>query len=118
MEGTLCFSPSSGCNMAGLVQPAVDYPHPPNPNGGCSITGGYVYRGSLPALLALQGTYFYADYCQGFVRSFRLDNGMITEHFDWVSLRPSENITSFGEDAAGELYIVTQQGRILRIVPN
>ena len=115
MEGTLCFSPSSGCNMAGLVQPAVDYPH--NASGGCSITGGYVYRGA--AIAGLQGTYFYADYCQGFVRSFRLNGGMVTEHTGWPALDTNpENITSFGEDAAGELYIVTQQGRILRIVQN
>lgn len=114
MEGTLCFSPASGCNTAGLTMPAVEYDHPT----GCSITGGYVYRGTLPALQALQGTYFYADYCRGFVRSFILTNGAVTEHTNWLALDPpGENITSFGEDAAGELYIVTQQGSIYRIVP-
>jgi hypothetical protein len=116
MEGTLCFSPASGCNMTGLVQPVVDYAHPPL-GSGCSITGGYVYRGSV--IPALQGTYFYADYCEGFVRSFRFVNGAgATEQADWPTLDPNENITSFGEDQAGELYIVTQQGRIYRIAPN
>jgi hypothetical protein len=113
MEGTLCFSPASGCNMAGLALPAVEYDHA---NGACSITGGYVYRGA--AVLALQGTYFYADFCAGFVRSFRFVNGMVTEHADWMALRPGGNITSFGEDAAGELYIMTSQGGLFRIVPN
>ena len=117
MEGTLCFSPTSGCNTTGLTLPAIDYDHNFNSNGGCSITGGYVYRGS--AIPALRGTYFYADYCQRFVRSFRFDNGMVTVHADWgAALRPAGNITSFGEDAAGELYIVTQQGGLYRIVPN
>jgi glucose/arabinose dehydrogenase len=112
MEGTLCRPPTSGCNMAGLTLPVVEYDHT---NGACSITGGYVYRGA--AVTALQGTYFYADYCAGFVRSFRLVNGMVTEHADWPALAGG-NITSFGEDAAGELYIMTSSGGLFRIVPN
>lgn len=115
MEGILCFSPASGCNMAGLTLPAVDYAHA---GGACSITGGYVYRGAdVPAL---RGTYFYADFCAGFVRSFRPVNGQVTEHADWPVLRPGGNITSFGEDAAGELYIMTAppQNGLFRIVLN
>ena len=114
MEGTLCFEPATGCSTGGLALPLVEYDH----TQGCSITGGYVYRGANPALQALRGTYFYADYCAGFVRSFRLVNGVATEQFDWTPLRPGGNITSFGEDAAGELYITTQQGGLFRIVPN
>jgi glucose/arabinose dehydrogenase len=112
MEGTSCFSPP--CNVPDLTPPVLEYDHS---NGACSITGGYVYRGNV--IPALQGTYFYGDYCVGFVRSFRLAGGMPAEQSDWAELDPpNENITSFGEDAAGELYIVTQQGRIYRIVPN
>ncbi|MGH8635030.1 MAG: PQQ-dependent sugar dehydrogenase [Burkholderiales bacterium] len=113
MEGTVCRPPTIGCNMTGLTLPVAEYDHS---NGACSITGGYVYRGG--AVPALQGTYFYADFCAGFVRSFRLVNGMATEHTDWLGLRPGGNITSFGEDAAGELYIMTSQGGLFRIVPN
>ena len=109
MEGTLCFTPASGCNTAGLTQPHVEYDH----GQGCSITGGYVYRGA--AIPALQGTYFYADFCQGFVRSFRLVNGLVTEHVDWPALRPGGNITSFGEDGLGEVYLMTSQGGLYRI---
>ncbi|MGB5082366.1 MAG: PQQ-dependent sugar dehydrogenase [Burkholderiales bacterium] len=76
-EGSLCFSPGSGCNTSGLTLPYVDYAHAA---GGCSVTGGYVYRGA--AIPALQGTYFYADFCAGFVRSFRMVNGAVTEHAD------------------------------------
>ena len=113
MEGNHCFSPSAGCNMTGLTLPRLEYGHN---NNACSITGGYVYRGA--ALPALQGTYFYGDFCAGFVRSFRLVNGNATQSFDWVALRPGGNITSFGEDAAGELYVMTSAGGLYRLVPN
>lgn len=117
MEGSLCFPPGSACSMTGLTLPAVEYDH----GSGCSITGGYVYRGSLPALQALRGTYFYADFCTRFVRSFRLVNGAVTEHADWaLQLQPGGDVTSFGEDAAGNLYIMTAppQNDLFRIVPN
>lgn len=110
MEGTLCVSPP--CN-AGFTPPVIEYDHS---GGACSITGGYVYRGTVVPLL--QGTYFYGDYCAGFVRSFKLVNGMATEQASWPMLSPGGNITSFGEDSAGELYILTQQGGLYRIVPN
>jgi len=112
-EGTSCTGLGPGdCNRSDLQDPAVEYTH----NGGaCSITGGYVYRGS--AIPTLRGTYFYADYCAGFVRSFRFVNGMVIDHTEWASLGGG-NISSFGEDANGELYIVTLGGGVFRIVPN
>jgi len=113
MEGSVCHEPIQGCNQAGLVMPLVEYDHS---GGACSITGGYVYRGNV--IPALQGTYFYADYCLGFVRSFRLVNETATEQANWPMLDPNQSITSFGEDQAGELYIVTQQGGLYRIVQN
>jgi glucose/arabinose dehydrogenase len=112
MEGSLCFNPMSGCNMGGLTLPVLEYNH----TQGCSITGGYVYRGN--AIPGLRGTYFYGDFCQGFVRSFRFQKGVAAEQVDWIALRPGGNITSFGEDAAGELYIVTSGGGLFRIVQN
>lgn len=109
MEGTACFSPSSGCNKVGLIQPVLDYSH----SEGCSVTGGYVYRGSLAP--GLRGHYFYADYCSGWVRSFLLSGRNATQPLDWASLRPGGQITSFGEDAAGELYIIISSGRVFRV---
>ena len=97
MEGSGCFEPRDGCDRAGLVLPASEYTHAE----GCSVTGGYVYRG--PALAALRGTYFYADYCQGWIRSFRYVNGQATEPRSWP-VGDVGNVTSFGEDARGELY--------------
>ena len=66
---------------------------------------------------ALQGHYFYADFCQGWVRSFRYVGGVATEKTSWTTLSPGGSITSFGEDAAGELYILEAEGRVSRIVP-
>jgi glucose/arabinose dehydrogenase len=115
MEGSLCFPPGSTCDPANFRLPVLEYDH----SQGCSITGGYVYRGN--AIPSLRGTYFYGDFCTGFVRSFRLVKGSATEQIDWFALRPPASaggISSFGEDASGELYIVTIGGGLFRIVPN
>src|ERR1041384_420681 len=108
-EGTACYSPSSGCNRTGLTPPVLDYDH----SQGCSITGGYVYRGS--ALPALRGTYFYGDYCGGWVRSFRLQGSGVTGQQEWTSLATGGHLTSFGEDRQGELYVIIQEGTVFRI---
>ena len=108
MEGAACFSPSSNCDQSGLTLPVLDYTH----SDGCSVTGGYVYRGD--AVPAIKGLYFYADYCQGWVRSFKLSGGSATEQHDWTELRPGGQITSFGEDARGELYVMISSGRVFR----
>ena len=114
MEGILCFNPSSNCNPGGLTLPVLDYPHL---GGACSVTGGFVYRGSV--MPALQGTYFYADFCAGFVRSFLYQNGQPTEQTEWPLLSPpGGSVTSYGEDAAGELYVMTQGGGLFKFIPN
>jgi glucose/arabinose dehydrogenase len=91
-----------------LVQPVASYSH----SEGCSITGGYVYRGSNAAL---RGRYIYGDYCSGTVWSFKLAGGRATglrrERFK------IEGLTSFGEDLGGELYGVSQRGTIYRLTP-
>ena len=107
MEGTIC-RPGTTCSMEGLTFPVVDYDR----GNGRSVTGGYVYSGG--GISGLRGTYFYADFSTGFVRSFRLVGGMVTEHTNWPTLAGG-NITSFGEDAAGELYIMTSAGGLFRI---
>jgi len=111
-EGTQCFSPSSGCDRTGLTLPVYEYGH----SEGCSVTGGVVYRGCrVPALV---GTYFFADFCTGLVRSFRLANGQATEFRDWTSsTRGVNSPASFGLDAAGEVYIVDYDGELYRLEP-
>jgi glucose/arabinose dehydrogenase len=114
MEGFLCFNPSVDCNPGNLTLPVLDYPHL---GGVCSVIGGYVYRGL--AKPELQGTYFYGDFCAGFVRSFRFQNGQVTEQTEWPLLSPpGGSITSFGEDSSGELYLTTQGGGLFKLVPN
>ncbi len=91
-----------------LVQPVAQYSHA----NGCSVTGGYVYRGSNAAL---RGRYIYGDYCSGIVWSFKLSGGKAT------ALRRErfkiESVTSFGQDNAGELYGVSHGGTIYRLTP-
>ena len=110
MEGRSCYQASS-CNQSGLVLPVLDYTHG---DGSCSVTGGHVYRGT--AIPSLVGTYFYADYCKGWVRSFRFANNSISDQREWTALAPNGQITSFGEDAQGELYLMTAGGRVAKIV--
>jgi glucose/arabinose dehydrogenase len=109
-EGTLCFGASS-CNRDGITFPIAEYGH----DAGCAVTGGYVYRGT--AIPALQGEYFFGDFCSGFVRSLHVAGGSASGQRDWPRLAPGDSITSFGQDAAGELYVVTGGGMVFRIAP-
>jgi glucose/arabinose dehydrogenase len=110
MEGTHCYNPSTNCPTAGLTQPVHEYNHA---GGKCSITGGFVYRGA--ALTGVQGTYFFADYCEGVVRSFRFANNQATNIQDY-NLDDVDSVLSFGEDASGELYLLSSNGRVYRFV--
>jgi glucose/arabinose dehydrogenase len=107
MEGTQCFNPSVGCDQTGLELPVLEYSH----SQGCSVTGGHAYRGSV--LTGLTGHYFYGDYCSGWIRSFRLQNGEATSPRTW-DLGSVGRITSFGVDAANELYVLSDQGTVYR----
>lgn len=113
-EGSQCFR-SSDCDKSGLTGPAIEYDH----DTGCSITGGEVYRGS--AIPALRGHYFYADYCTALIRSFRWSEDGVRQHWDWKPVLDPDfklaSISSFGHDAAGELYIISLEGPIYKIVP-
>jgi glucose/arabinose dehydrogenase len=105
MEGKHCYT--SACTQQGLTLPVLEYSH----SDGCSVTGGYVYRGT--ALPSLRGHYFYADYCEGWIRSFRWDGSTAADQRSW-DLGSVGSITSFGEDAARELYLTSSNGRVYR----
>lgn len=102
-EGNDCFR--GPCDTTGLVSPVLEYSH----SDGCSITGGFVYRGSL--VPELTGHYFYADFCSGWIRSLSPDGAPM----EWFSSSGSRPVTSFGQDAAGEIYVVVRNGSIFRI---
>jgi glucose/arabinose dehydrogenase len=96
MEGRHCYEPSTGCEPTGLVQPIAEYDH----NLGCSVTGGYVYRGSQ--IPQLEGVYIYGDFCTGNIWGvWRQPSGGWTGA---LVAQPGLSISSFGEDAVGELY--------------
>jgi glucose/arabinose dehydrogenase len=106
MEGRHCYNAST-CNQTGLTLPVVEYSH----TEGCSVTGGLVYRGS--EIPSLRGHYFYADYCGGWIRSFRYGGGAVTQQKSW-DFGNIGNVTSFGEDARGEMYVVSANGTVYR----
>jgi glucose/arabinose dehydrogenase len=102
MEGAHCFPPGATCNSAGLTMPALEYPRAE----GCSVTGGYRYRGRR--FRQLEGIYFYGDWCSGRLWGAR---GSSSELLADTELA----IVSFGEDDDGELYVVDFNGAVLRL---
>ncbi len=108
MEGTLCLAIGGPCNTPGLTAPVYDYDH----GQGCAIIGGYVYRGA--AIPELEGSYLFSDLCSGWLRSLLIANGVVN-----VRQAPNVNVgtpLSFGQDGFGEIYVLTNDNRALRIV--
>ena len=101
---------ASDCDRTGKIDPVVVYDH----NPGCAVTGGYVYRGA--AIPSLQGVYLYSDYCAHEIHAFRYSGGAATAETTYAALDPGGNVSSFGEDASGELYILTDAGGVYRII--
>jgi len=98
MEGSLCYQPATGCNDGTLTLPVLEYGH----SLGCSVTGGYLYRGQTLPLL--DGTYLFGDFCSG-----RIWGGVQGAGGTWSSselLDTAYSITTFGEDESGEVYVV------------
>ena len=111
LEGVRCYR-SSSCDLATGVLPVIAYPH----SEGCSVIGGFVYRGA--AIPELYGHYFYGDWCGQWVRSFRYASGEPTDPQDWTAeFGQIGQVQSFGVGGDGEMYVVTQGGFVLKIVP-
>jgi glucose/arabinose dehydrogenase len=109
MEGLHCFNPIN-CNQTGLTLPVTEYNH----NLGCSITGGYVYRGATYP--RMQGLYFYGDFCSGRIWGLRQVTGVwqATELLD-----SGIGISTFGEDEQGNLYVANyNSGTIFSVTDN
>ena len=133
MEGNHCYNPEDFCDTTGLIMPVFEYPNNASylkiligmderEATGCSVTGGYVYRGTENP--HLWGTYIFGDYCTGRIWSFTLNNGKPVK---FQNLRPELKkyskdvplfISSFGEDSFGELYVVDYLGAIYKFVSN
>jgi len=107
MEGSSCFDPPTNCNDGSLTLPVLEYSH----SQGCSVTGGFRYRGSKH--LELQGRYIYGDFCSGNVWAAQEDGA------NWIAGDPfdsNRSISAFGEDEAGELYLVDVNGGLFRLL--
>jgi glucose/arabinose dehydrogenase len=111
MEGTSCFNAAS-CDQSGLHIPVLEYA---TGSEGCAVVGGFVYRGD--AINGLAGTYFYSDNCSGWIRSFDLEFGQAARLLQW-ELGSVGNVLSFGEDGEGELYILSANGSVYKLVPD
>jgi glucose/arabinose dehydrogenase len=109
MEGSHPFNDDG--NPDGAVLPIFEYGHG---DGGCSVTGGYRYRGG--AIPTLVGVYVFADYCLDTIEGIELDDSdsTVSGHRTW-NLATSQ-VQSFGEDADGELYVLQAGGSVARIV--
>ena len=95
-----------GGGPEGMIDPVAEYSHP---EGGCSVTGGYVYRGSMPEW---NGIYLYGDYCTGMIWGLiRANGGWQTQLLYDLDV----NNTSFGQDESGELYLISDNGGIYRL---
>ena len=107
-EGRSRYTKDQRANRHGrLVFPIVTYSH----DVGCSVTGGYVYRGS--AAPAARGRYFYGDYCSGRIWSLRAVHGKVRgKRLESLHL---DGLSSFGEDSSGELYALSLEGRIYKL---
>ena len=130
MEASKCYNPEKNCDKKGLTLPIHEYPNDANymvvlgggsqtNSDGCSVTGGYVYRGEK--IKALNGYYIFGDYCSGNIWTFKVVNNKATEltnRTEEINLANGEfttYISSFGEDTDGELYIVEYNGGIYKI---
>lgn len=107
MEGAHCFPPGSSCNTIGVL-PIAEYDH----SEGEAVIGGYVYKGS--AIPSLAGTYILGDYISG--KIWGLAEGPPGTWTRTELLSTNRNITSFGQDAAGEVYVVDYSGSVLKLV--
>jgi hypothetical protein len=133
MEGFHCYNPaqtltctpsgavcggSPSCNDPSIRLPVAEYAH--SGLGECSVTGGYAYRGCR--MPTYRGTYFYGDYCAGFVRTFRMSGGVATNLADVTGqVDPggtlAGGLAGFGVDARGEMYVIQLGGFVRKIVP-
>jgi len=111
-EGNHCYLPEKDCPVVGQIMPVFEYGHD---QGRCSVTGGYVYRGrNVPAL---KGLYLFGDFCSGEVFAIPAAKAVIQGSGPPVLRKSGMKISSFGEDEAGEVYVVDHTGGVYRVGP-
>jgi hypothetical protein len=111
LEGDACFT-DINCDKTGFIMPVTVFSH----DVGCSITGGYVYRGA--AIPAIAGHYFYSDFCAGILWSLRKSGEGATDLMSYDdSIGVIGPVSSFGVDSTGEMYVLTLDGVLRKFVP-
>ena len=123
MEGGHCYNSNDDCKQTKYVSPIFEYPNnanyiktligwKQNKAKGCSVTGGYVYRGKN--IVSIKGMYFFGDYCTGKIWSFKVKDGSAEDFIEWniSGIKDELYISSFGEDGLGELYIIDHTGKV------
>ncbi len=111
-EGFDCRGGGSNCDTEGLLPPVFDYGT--GSGGACSVTGGFVYRGT--AIPALRGAYVFSDYCSGDIYALRATDGIMTEQATIATT--NLNVSSLAQDNTGELYALDLAGgAIYKLVP-
>ena len=126
MEGSYCYPIDEDCDKNNFVFPIFEYPNnanyvktligwDQNDVQGCSVTGGYVYRGKM--FSEIYGQYFFGDYCTGKIWSIEVVNGELVTHHEWNLKGIEEDLylSSFGEDGQGELYMINHTGNIYKV---
>tara|TARA_Y100000590_G_scaffold6558_1_gene8532 strand:- start:1707 stop:2942 length:1236 start_codon:yes stop_codon:yes gene_type:complete len=137
MEANHCYDPKENCPTEGLIKPILEYPNDANHPAfafriieelsfsetdveGCSVTGGYVYRGQK--IKGMQGQYIFGDYCSGNIWTLKVVNGKainFRNRTDEINIGNGEfttYISSFGQDSDGELYIIDYNGGIYKLI--
>ena len=127
MEGSHCYPPNTECNTIEYELPIFEYPNNANyiktligwsQNNleGCSVTGGYIYKGDK--IKNIKNEYFFGDYCTGKIWSFKVSKGKAIQHKEWKVSGINEDLylSSFGEDGAGEIYLINHTGSIYKII--
>ncbi|MEK7761126.1 MAG: PQQ-dependent sugar dehydrogenase [Nitrospirota bacterium] len=112
MEGFHCFNLPEPCGKENFTSPLLEYDHQ---GGRCSITGGYVYRGRSVSELA--GLYIYGDYCSGEIFAVHTAKGGRIVGEPWLLVKSKARISSFGEDDAGEIYVLDHKGAVYQLGP-
>jgi hypothetical protein len=107
MEGLHCFNPPSGCDMTNKILPIAEYDH----SEGIAVIGGYVYKGS--AIPSLANAYIFGDLTG---KIWSLTEAPANTFTRTQLLSTGRTITSFGQDAAGEVYVVDRSGSVLKLV--
>ena len=108
MEGSRCYRPSRGCDKFGMFPPLTEYPH----SAGRSVTGGEFYRGKQ--LPFLTNRYLFGDFVSGTLWHVPVTSVRTVE--PEVLLRTKLALSSFGKDAAGEVYVVDYRGGVYQLV--